>query len=49
MQRAVLTILEDNVQALGGLDEAIVLDDVGVVEVLEQVDLNLQGPVDAFG
>jgi hypothetical protein len=34
-------VLEDDVQALGAADEAVVLDNVGVVEVLEQVDLHL--------
>lgn len=34
-------VLEDNVQALGAPDKAIVLDNVGVVQVLEQVNLHL--------
>jgi len=33
--------LEDDVQALGAADKAVVLDNVGVVEVLEQVDFHL--------
>jgi hypothetical protein len=34
-------VLEDDVQALRTSDEAVVLDNVGVVQVLEQVDLHL--------
>lgn len=36
-------LLQDYVQTLGALDEAVVLDDVGMVEVLEQVDLQHDG------
>ena len=39
MERPVLAVLEDDVQVLRGLDEAVVFHDVGVVQVLEQVDL----------
>jgi hypothetical protein len=41
METAILAILQDDIQTFAGLDEAQVLDDVVVVEVLEQVDFRL--------
>lgn len=41
MERAILTIFQDDVEVLGGFDEALVFNDIGVVEVLEQVDFRL--------
>lgn len=41
MQRAILTVLQDDVQAVRAAYKALVLDNVGVVQVLQQVDLHL--------
>lgn len=40
----VIALLEDDVQTVLGLDEANILDDVVVVEVLKKVDLGLSFP-----
>lgn len=41
VERAILTIFQDDVEILGGLNEALVFNDIGVIEVLEQVDFRL--------
>ena len=41
VQRAILAILQDDVQAVGAAHKALVFDNIGVVQVLEQVDFHL--------
>jgi hypothetical protein len=41
VKRAIFTIFQDNIEVLGRLDEALIFDDIGMIEVLEQVDFEL--------
>jgi hypothetical protein len=42
MERAIFTVFQDDVEVLGRLDEALVFYNVGMIEVLKQVDFELQ-------
>ena len=41
MERAIFTVFQDDIKVFGRLDEALVFDDIGMIEVLEQVDFEL--------
>lgn len=49
MERALFAVLQDNVQTVSRLDEAMIFDDIWVIQVLQQVDLLHDDIEFAFG
>jgi hypothetical protein len=41
VQGAIFAKFKHDVQVFGGLDEALILDDIGMIEVLEEIDFEL--------
>lgn len=39
MERALFAVLQDDVQTVGRLDEAVVFDNVGMIQILQQINL----------